>query len=91
MPRLIGCSLQQKDFHLQGRIGKAAENLCLGDDFGGHQVEQGDFQGANILMAGPLVRHDENALIGQGCGRRQIRTDIDRHRLQDVYKRQTAS
>ncbi len=53
--RLVRYGVQESHFHLQGRIPQQAQELRLGGDLGGHQVQDGDAQRAYVLMAGALL------------------------------------
>ena len=62
----------QLQMHLQGGVAQNSAQLGLGDDFCGHQVQQHNFQRADMLGLGPGLLHDENILVFQGLRRREI-------------------
>ena len=45
----IACRVDERDIDLQGGVGKKAHELRLGLLFGGHQIENGDLNGTDIL------------------------------------------
>ena len=59
-------SPEQLYLDLEGRVGQLAQDLCLGDDLGGHQVEDEHLQGPDILVQSPVFGHDEDILPFQG-------------------------
>ena len=59
-------SPEQLYLDLEGRVGQLAQDLCLGDDLGGHQVEDEHLQGPDILVQSPVFGHDEDILPLQG-------------------------
>lgn len=56
---------QEGDLHLQGRVADDAQQLRFGDDLCGHEVEDGDVQGADVLRARARGGHDEYILLPQ--------------------------
>ncbi len=58
--------MEQGHFHLQRGVAEQAQQLGLGGDLGGHQVEDGDAQRADILVAGALLAHDEDIFAFEG-------------------------
>ena len=62
----------QLQMNLQGGIAQDPAQLGLGDDLRGHQVQQHNFQRADMLGLGPGLLHDENVLVFQGLRRREI-------------------
>ena len=62
--------LQQLDVHLQGGV---AQQLGLGLDLLGHQVEYRDLQGTYVLMSGAVLGHDEYVFRFQDPDRGQGR------------------
>ena len=65
----------------RGGVAQKAEQLGLRLDLGGHQVEDGDFQGADILSHGPLVGHDEDIFGLQHLNGGQVGLNPDGHRV----------
>ena len=63
--RLVRGGVQQGHFHLQRRVAQQAQQLGLGGDLGGHQVEDGDAQRADILVAGACFAHHEDIFAFQ--------------------------
>ena len=76
--RVAGC-LQQADLDLQGRVRKLAQDLRLGDDLGGHEVEQHQLQRADVLMDGSVLRHHEDVLTFEDVGGGQCVGYLDGH------------
>ena len=71
--------LQQADLDLQRRVRQLAHDLRLGDDFGGHEVQQQHLQGTDVLMHGAILGHDEDVLALQDVGGGQRIGDFDGH------------
>jgi hypothetical protein len=55
----------QRQFDLQRRRADQAGELRLGLDLLGHQVQQPDAQGADVLPVGRTPAHDHDALVAQ--------------------------
>ena len=64
----VAPGLEQLDVDLEGGVGQLAQQLGLGDDFGGHQVEDEQVQGADVLVQGAALRHDKDILALQHAG-----------------------
>ena len=70
---------QQCQFDLQRcRTNKASE-LVFGRDLLGHQIQQRDTQGADILQCRLIFVHDANALTGENIIGGQCGWNLDRH------------
>ena len=70
----IAGGAQQLHLNLKRGVGQLAEDLGLGDDLGGHQIEDENIQRTDVLMHSPVFRHDEDVLAlqhragGEGIG-----------------------
>ena len=73
--------LQQGHMHLQRGVGQQPGDLGLGGDLGGHQVEDQDFQRADMLGSGPLPVHDEDIFFIQGIVSGERFGDDERHNV----------
>ena len=69
----------QLQMHLQGGVAQNPAQLGLGDDFCRHQVQQHNFQRADMLCFCPGSVHNENILVFQGLRRREIIGYLNRH------------
>ena len=69
----------QLQFDLQGGVAKDPGQLGLRVHLGGHQVQQEDLEGADVLGDGPGLRHDEDVLPPQDPGGGQLVGDFDGH------------
>ena len=76
---LVADGFEQLHVDLQGGVGQLAQDLCLGDDLGGHQIENQQIQRADILVQGPVLGHDENVFPLQHAGGGQGVWDADGH------------
>ena len=56
----IACGLQELYMDLQRRIGQLAQQLRLGYDLRGHQIQDQNIQRTNILMHRAMLCHYEN-------------------------------
>ena len=54
----VAAGLQQLHLYLQGGVGQFAQQLGLCDDLGGHQVQDQQLQGADVLMKSPVLRQE---------------------------------
>ena len=72
--------LEQLHFHLDGRVGQTPQDLRLGGDLGGHEVQQQHAQRAYVLVHGAVLRHHEDVLAFQGGGGGQGVGNADGHR-----------
>ena len=77
--RDVGLHHQQLHLHLNRRVAQQARQLRFGGDFGGHQVQQEDFQRANILRFRARVGHDEYVFAPQRAGGGQVVRNADWH------------
>ena len=70
--RLVADGLKQLDLDLKRRVGELAQDLGLGGDLRGHEVQQEELQRADVLVHRAKLRHDEDvlALESGGCGQR---------------------
>ena len=64
----IACGLQQLYLNLKGRVGEFAQDLRLGHDLGGHQIQNQDIQGTDVLMHSAIFCHNKDVLTLQNCG-----------------------
>ena len=78
MPHVAGC-LQQLHLDLKRRVGQLAQQLGLGDDLGGHEVEDKHLQRTNILMKRPVFGHGEDVLRVQRLAGGQGVRDANGH------------
>ena len=55
---------------LQGRIAQKAAELCLRNDFGGHQIQEHDLQRTDLLGLCPGLTHNKDIFLLQyfRCG-----------------------
>jgi hypothetical protein len=63
--RLVARHPDQRQFDLQGRRADQAGELRLGLDLLGHQVQEPDAQGADVLPVRRTPAHDHDALVAQ--------------------------
>ena len=75
----VALGLEQMYIDLEGRIGQLAQQLGLGDDLGGHQVEDEQAQGADVLVQGAALRHDKDVFALQHTGGGERVGDTDGH------------
>jgi len=75
----VGNGLQQVDFYLQRGVRKLAQDLRLGFDFQGHQVQNQHTQRTNVLVKGAVLGHDEDVFAFQHFCCRQCVGDADGH------------
>ena len=69
--RAVGDGVQQRDVHLQRRVGKQPEKLSFGHDFRGHQIENAYFQRPYVLRDGAVLVHNEDVFALQNLFGRQ--------------------
>lgn len=69
--RAVGDGVQQRDVHLQRRVGKQPEKLGFGHDFRGHQIEYAYFQRPYVLRDGAILVHNEDVFALQNLFGRQ--------------------
>lgn len=93
--RILGLMLrraQQGDVDLQGRVAQQAQQLCLGGDLGGHEVDDHDVQRTDVLADGAFVGHDKDVFTFQSAACRQVGGNLDGHGFlvgQDVFRNKT--
>ena len=75
----VALGADELQLHLEGRVGQQAAELGLRGDLGGHQVQQQDPQGPDVLGGGPGLRHDEDVFLLQGPGGGQLVGDSNGH------------
>ena len=75
----MGRHLQQLDIHLQRRVAEQSEQLGLGDDLGGHKVDDHDPERPDILSGRAVFGHDKDVLALENLCRRQIVRHFNRH------------
>ena len=63
--------MHQFNIYLQGRVTQQTQQLSFGFNLGRHQVQDHDFQRADILRHGALMSHNENVLRFQDFNGRQ--------------------
>ena len=86
----VAPGLKELDIDLERRIRQLAQQLGLGDDLGGHQVEDEQVQGADVLMQGAALRHDEDILALQHAGGGERVGNSDGHgetSLRSIYNK----
>ena len=76
---VVGGGFQKGDLHLQRAVGQQPGQLGLGDDLGGHQVQNQDAQRADVLALGTLAVHDKDVLAAKLVERGQLFRDDQRH------------
>ena len=62
---VVADGLQQFHLDLQGGVGELPQQLGLRGDLGGHQVENEQVEGPDVLVDGPVLRHDKDILALQ--------------------------
>ena len=69
----VADGLQQFHLDLKGCVGKFPQQLGFCGNFGGHQVQDQQLEGTDILVDGPVLRHDKNILALQsGAGGQRV-------------------
>ncbi len=76
---LVAGGVEQGHLHLQRGVAEQAQELGLGGDLGGHQVQDGDAQRTDILVAGAFLAHDEDVFAFEGAAGGQGFGDSDGH------------
>ena len=76
---LVGRGMHQLQIYLKGSIAQKTAQLSLGDDLGGHQIQQNDLQGTDILGRSPAGFHDKYIFLGQRFRGRQVIGDLNGH------------
>ena len=77
---LVGGHHHQLQMHLQGRVAKKTAQLGLGDDLGGHQVQQDDLQRTDLLGLRPGLGHDKDVFLFQGLRGGEVIGDLNGHK-----------
>ena len=77
MCRLIWLAVWSSSTSTWRGCSQQPQQLGLRLDLGGHQVEDGDLQGPDVLGLGPLVGHNEDILRFQDLDGGQVRLDAD--------------
>ena len=77
--RLVGRDAHEVDVHLQRRLGDQAQDLGLGLDLLGHEVEDRHAQGADVLLARGLLVQREDGLLVQRCLGGKAVGNVDGH------------
>ena len=75
----IAPSLQKFRLHLQGGIAQQAQKLRFGFNFSGHQVQNGNFQRADVLRRCALFRHYKYIFIFKDLPCGQFVWNLNRH------------
>lgn len=60
--RVVALDHQELGGHLERGVGERTEKLSLSGDLIGHEVEDEDAQGSDVLRHSPLLTHDEDSL-----------------------------
>ena len=76
---LIAGRAQQLYLDLKRGVGELAQDLGLGDDLGGHQIQDQHAQRADVLVHGPVFGHDKDVLLFQNSPGRKGIWDPDGH------------
>jgi len=77
--RAITGGVEEINIDLERGVAQEPQQLGFGDDFGGHQVEEEDSQGADVLAVRAVITHDKDALLFENLCCRQVIGDLDRH------------
>ena len=77
----VGGDHHQLQMHLQGRIAEQTAELGLRDDFRWHEIQQHDFQRADVLGLCPGLSHNENVFLLQNARCRQVVGNLNGHTL----------
>ena len=65
----MGFQTDKGHVHLERRVSQKPEELRLGDELRGHEIEDGNPQRTDVLMACPIARHGEDVFFRQfGAG-----------------------
>ncbi len=76
---LVGEGLQQGDVDLQWGVAQKTKQLGFGRHLGGHEVEDCQAQGADVLPGGLFLVHDKNVFPLQGVSGRECARDFNGH------------
>ena len=81
----VAQGVEQFYLDLERRVGELAQQLGLGDDLSGHQIQDKQVQRADVLMDGAVFSHDKDVLsLQNGPGGQRV-GDSDRHRKAPFY------
>ena len=81
----VAQGVEQLYLDLERRVGELAQQLGLGDDLSGHQIQDKQVQRADVLMDGAVFSHDKDVLALQNGPGGQRVGDSDRHRKAPFY------
>ena len=77
---IMGLGLQKGQLHLQGAVGQKACQLGFRYNFGGHQVQNQDAQGTDLLGLRTLLVHDKHVLARKFAIGGQLFGNDQRHK-----------
>ena len=75
----MGSDAEEGQFDLERGIGEKADDLVFRGDLGGHEVEDRDLQGTDILRGGAEFVHDEDVLRLKDFAGGKAGGDLYRH------------
>ena len=75
----VGCDAEEGQLDLEGGIGEKTDDLVFGGDLRRHEVENGNFQGTDILRGGAEFVHNEDILGLKDLRSGKSGGDFDRH------------
>ena len=75
---LVGAGMHQLQMYLQGGVAQQSGKLGFRCNLGGHQVQQNDLQGTDILGNRPVLGHYKNILLLQDIHCRKIVGNLNR-------------
>ena len=75
----VAQGVEQFYLDLERRVGELAQQLGLGDDLSGHQIQDKQVQRADVLMDGAVFSHDKDVLALQNGPGGQRVGDLDGH------------
>ena len=71
--------VEQLHLYLQGGVGQLPQQLSLGHDLRGHQIQDQQLQRADVLVHGPVLCHDKDIFALQSGGGGQRVGNFDWH------------
>ena len=77
--RDVAKGMQQLHLDLKRRVGQLAQQLGLGNDLGGHQIQNQQIQGTDVLVHGPELRHNEDVFPLQSSSSGERIGDFNGH------------
>ena len=83
---LVGADGHELQMDLEGGVAQKSCELGLGDDFGGHQIQKDDLQGADVLGFRPGGAHDKDVFPLQHVRCRQVVGDANGHGVPPAYR-----